>query len=75
MKFVFRNIISQFQREETQLFVLRVMVGLVILYDHVHPNGAFVKAANVDVSLLNFCMLLCLSYHWLFCNLWRVVCG
>ncbi|XP_052128861.1 CYFIP-related Rac1 interactor B [Frankliniella occidentalis] len=44
------NIISQFQREETQLFVLRVMVGLVILYDHVHPNGAFVKAANVDVK-------------------------
>lgn len=45
-----RNLISQFQREETQLFVLRVMVGLVILYDHVHPNGAFVKASNVDVK-------------------------
>lgn len=41
---------AQFQREETQLFVLRVMVGLVILYDHVHPQGAFVKASNVDVS-------------------------
>jgi hypothetical protein len=47
-----RNLISQFQREETQLFVLRVMVGLVILYDHVHPQGAFVKASNVDVSVL-----------------------
>jgi len=47
-----RNLISQFQREETQLFVLRVMVGLVILYDHVHPQGAFVKASNVDVSIL-----------------------
>lgn len=46
-----RNLISQFQREETQLFVLRVMVGLVILYDHVHPQGAFVKASNVDVSI------------------------
>jgi hypothetical protein len=46
-----RNLISQFQREETQLFVLRVMVGLVILYDHVHPQGAFVKASNVDVSM------------------------
>jgi len=44
------NLISQFQREETQLFVLRVMVGLVILYDHVHPQGAFVKATNVDVK-------------------------
>jgi CYRIA/CYRIB Rac1 binding domain len=45
----FRQLIAQFQREETQLFVLRVMVGLVILYDHVHPQGAFVKASNVDV--------------------------
>lgn len=32
------------------MFVLRVMVGLVILYDHVHPHGAFVKASNVDVK-------------------------
>ncbi|XP_063234676.1 CYFIP-related Rac1 interactor B [Bacillus rossius redtenbacheri] len=44
------NLIAQFQREETQLFVLRVMVGLVILYDHVHPHGAFVRASNVDVK-------------------------
>ncbi|XP_065213495.1 CYFIP-related Rac1 interactor B [Planococcus citri] len=44
------NLIALFQREETQLFVLRVMVGLVILYDHVHPNGAFVKTSNVDVK-------------------------
>lgn len=46
-----RNLLAQFQREETQLFVLRVMVGLVILYDHVHPQGAFVKGSNVDVSM------------------------
>lgn len=46
-----RNLLAQFQREETQLFVLRVMVGLVILYDHVHPQGAFVKGSNVDVSI------------------------
>lgn len=48
-----RNLLAQFQREETQLFVLRVMVGLVILYDHVHPQGAFVKGSNVDVSIGN----------------------
>ncbi|KAF7403006.1 hypothetical protein HZH66_005273 [Vespula vulgaris] len=42
--------LMDFQREETQLFVLRVMVGLVILYDHVHPQGAFVKGSNVDVK-------------------------
>lgn len=44
---------AQFQREETQLFVLRVMVGLVILYDHVHPQGVFFKGSNVDVSNSN----------------------
>lgn len=32
------------------MFVLRVMTGLIILYDHVHPTGVFVKPANVDVS-------------------------
>ena len=55
---VCRNLLAQFQREETQLFVLRVMVGLVILYDHVHPQGAFVKGSNVDVSikLFIYCM-------------------
>lgn len=59
---VSRNIISQFQREETQLFVLRVMVGLVILYDHVHPNGAFVKAANVDVSVIEIDISIFVSF-------------
>jgi hypothetical protein len=44
------GLISRYRREETQLFVLRVMVGLVILYDHVHPVGAFVKASDVDVK-------------------------
>ncbi|XP_053596824.1 CYFIP-related Rac1 interactor B [Microplitis demolitor] len=44
------NLLAQFQREETQLFVLRVMVGLVILYDHVHPQGVFFKGSNVDVK-------------------------
>ena len=29
--------------KKTEQFVLRVMVGLVILYDHVHKEGAFVK--------------------------------
>lgn len=25
-------------------------VGVIILYDHVHPLGAFVKTSNIDVS-------------------------
>ena len=27
-------------------------VGLIILYDHVHPIGAFAKNSTIDVSLL-----------------------
>lgn len=30
--------------------MLRVLVGLIILYDHVHPNGAFVKTSNINVK-------------------------
>merc|ERR1712029_1752 len=35
----------------TKLFIIRVMVGLVILYDHVNdPNGAFGKGSQVSVK-------------------------
>jgi len=30
--------------------MLRVLVGLIILYDHVHPNGAFVKTSGIDIK-------------------------
>lgn len=33
---------------------MRVMVGVIILYDHVHPVGAFAKTSKIDVSLLGF---------------------
>jgi hypothetical protein len=45
-----RKLLQQIEREETHLLVLRVMVGLVILYDHVHPVGAFVKSSHVDIK-------------------------
>lgn len=45
-----REFCSRFQKEDTILFVLRVMVGLIILYDHVHPVGAFSRSAHIDVS-------------------------
>lgn len=48
--FYFRKLLSQIEREETHLLVLRVMVGLVILYDHVHPVGAFVRGSHIDVK-------------------------
>lgn len=41
---------SRFTSEETVLFCLRVMVGVIILYDHVHPCGAFVRTANIDMK-------------------------
>lgn len=39
------------------MFCMRVMVGVIILYDHVHPVGAFSKASKIDVSLV---------YYWAF---------
>jgi len=44
------GLIQRYRREETHSFILRVMVGLVILYDHVHPDGAFYKGSKVDVK-------------------------
>jgi hypothetical protein len=34
---------SRIKFEETEAFILRVMTATVILYDHVHPSGAFAK--------------------------------
>lgn len=41
---------SRFTSEETVPFCLRVMVGVIILYDYVHPVGAFAKSSKIDVS-------------------------
>jgi len=48
--YIFRDLIARFEREETHLLVLRVMVCLIIVYDHVHPNGAFLRTSNVDLK-------------------------
>jgi len=37
-------------QENTQLFCLRVMVGVIILYDHVHPVGAFAKTSGIEMK-------------------------
>lgn len=41
---------GRFKYEDTELFILRVMVATVILYDHVDETGAFAKGASVDVK-------------------------
>ncbi|KAK3089950.1 hypothetical protein FSP39_007916 [Pinctada imbricata] len=42
--------VARFQSGETKLFCLRVMVGVIILYDHVHPVGAFAKNSSIDLK-------------------------
>ncbi|XP_064604138.1 LOW QUALITY PROTEIN: CYFIP-related Rac1 interactor B-like [Liolophura sinensis] len=44
------NYCSRFKTEETKLFCLRVMVGVIILFDHVHPVGAFTKQSGIDMK-------------------------
>uniref|UniRef100_A0A673VHK6 CYRIA/CYRIB Rac1 binding domain-containing protein n=1 Tax=Suricata suricatta TaxID=37032 RepID=A0A673VHK6_SURSU len=41
---------SGFTNEETVSFCLRVMVGVIIFYDHVHPEGAFAKTSKIDMK-------------------------
>uniref|UniRef100_A0A4W3I3P4 Family with sequence similarity 49 member A n=1 Tax=Callorhinchus milii TaxID=7868 RepID=A0A4W3I3P4_CALMI len=41
---------SRFTNDETLLFCMRVMVGVIILYDHVHPVGAFAKTSKIDMK-------------------------
>ena len=41
---------SRLKFEETEAFILRVMTATVILYDHVHASGAFVRSSCVDVK-------------------------
>lgn len=41
---------ERFGSEETAMFILRVMVGVLILYDHVHPNGAFFKNSVIEME-------------------------
>eukprot|EP00118_Oscarella_pearsei_P024863 m.306966 g.306966 ORF g.306966 m.306966 type:complete len:334 (+) comp41783_c0_seq1:796-1797(+) len=41
---------ERLRNEESALYCLRVMVGVIILYDHVHPVGAFAKKAAIDMK-------------------------
>ncbi|XP_029369244.1 protein FAM49A isoform X1 [Echeneis naucrates] len=40
----------RFTNTDTMLFCMRVMVGVIILYDHVHPVGAFAKTSKIDMK-------------------------
>ncbi|RXM96080.1 Protein FAM49A [Acipenser ruthenus] len=46
----FREYRCRFTNTDTMLFCMRVMVGVIILYDHVHPVGAFAKTSKIDMK-------------------------
>ena len=37
--------------DENTILCLRVMVALVVVYDHIHPVGAFDKTTPFNVSI------------------------
>lgn len=41
---------KKFDNEATNLFCLRAMVGCIILFDHLHPQGAFHKKSPVRIK-------------------------
>jgi len=41
---------AKFESEDTVHYIMRVMTGLVIIYDHVHDGGAFQKRGPVDIK-------------------------
>ena len=55
------------ESKDTRLFCLRVMVGVIILYDHVDPVGAFQKKSAIDVSI--YITLYCLLSPTRLCTL------
>jgi len=63
----FRKYRSKIANEDTVMFCLRVMVGVIILYDHVHPVGAFAKSSPIDVrsSYYYFILLLLVSVNFI----------
>ncbi|KAK5574939.1 hypothetical protein RB653_010193 [Dictyostelium firmibasis] len=41
---------KKFNNEEINMFCLRAMVGSIILFDHIHPQGAFVKKSSINIK-------------------------
>ena len=47
--FFFSSVKCPFRERSTIMFCLRVMTGSIILFDHIDPEGAFVKCSPIDV--------------------------
>lgn len=47
---LYRAYLARLESKDTSIFCLQVMVGVIILYDNIHPLGAFAKKSAIDVS-------------------------
>ena len=45
---------ARIQDQDTETFVVRVLVGIITLYDHINPDGAFAKGEVFFCNLLQF---------------------
>ncbi len=71
-----RDYLARFESKDTSLFCLQVMVGVIILYDHIHPMGAFAKKSAIDVSItiIRYLVTLDISKISVVCNwIWNVL--
>jgi len=41
---------KKFEADGTNMFCLRSMTGAIILFDHLHPQGAFVKKSPINIK-------------------------
>ena len=48
---------SKMKNITTEPFIVRVVVGLVILYDHVDPKGVFVKSKSIINQVFSYALI------------------
>jgi len=41
---------KKFESDGTNMFCLRAMTGAIILFDHLHPQGAFAKKSSINIK-------------------------
>ena len=73
----------RFEADGTNMMCLRAMTGAIILFDHLHAQGAFIRKSpiNVKALLVNIIntfkdkgMYKCLEELYSFTNRWSLKC-
>ena len=56
---------ARIQDQDTETFVVRVLVGIITLYDHINPDGAFAKGEVflIDRDISNFYIFMCTVFE------------